>query len=245
MAKGQTLVNSGQYQEAVKVCRLGLLGRPTTVEGRVVLGQALLALKRYDEVLAEMRVALELDHHSFTAQRLKAEALLLKGDPHAAMEVLRRLQQQVPGSVNELLADCEIKLGRPAVSASHPSVNYVGKGSAPVPRASTSTRTRGTIQTTRSARPTRRPPAAASISPPQSRARARRRSRARRSPPNQCRLATRSDPPARISQRPSNAARRGDACRGDTVSERARSRRQVRHRRGRSRARGDRARGAG
>ena len=55
---------SGQYQEAVKVCRLGLLGRPTTVEGRVVLGQALLALKRYDEVLAEMRVALELDHAS-------------------------------------------------------------------------------------------------------------------------------------------------------------------------------------
>ncbi len=129
VAKGQTLVNSGQYQEAVKVCRLGLLGRPTTVEGRVVLGQALLALKRYDEVLAEMRVALELDHHSFTAQRLKAEALLLKGDPHAAIEVLRKLHQQVPGSVDDLLAECEIKLGRPAISASHPSVNYVGKGS--------------------------------------------------------------------------------------------------------------------
>jgi hypothetical protein len=62
VTRGQALVSSGQYQEAVKVCRLGLLGRPTTVEGRVVLGQALLALKRYDEVLAEMRVALELDH---------------------------------------------------------------------------------------------------------------------------------------------------------------------------------------
>ena len=135
MAKGQTLVNSGQYQEAVKVCRLGLLGRPTTVEGRVVLGQALLALKRYDEVLAEMRVALELDHHSFTAQRLKAEALLHKGDPHAALEVLRKLQQQVPGSVDELLAECEIKLGRPAISASHPAVSYVGKGSGHEPDA--------------------------------------------------------------------------------------------------------------
>lgn len=140
VAKGQTLVNSGQYQEAVKVCRLGLLGRPTTVEGRVVLGQALLALKRYDEVLAEMRVALELDHHSFTAQRLKAEALLHKGDPHAALDVLRKLQQQVPGSVDELLAECEIKLGRPAISASHPSVSYVGKGSGHGPEIDDNTR---------------------------------------------------------------------------------------------------------
>lgn len=129
VAKGQALVNSGQYQEAVKVCRLGLLGRPTTVEGRVVLGQALLALKRYDEVLAEMRVALELDHHSFTAQRLKAEALLRKGDPHAANDVLRKLEQQVPGSVDDLLGEARRQLGKPSISASHPSVSYVGKGS--------------------------------------------------------------------------------------------------------------------
>jgi hypothetical protein len=84
VTRGQALVSSGQYQEAVKVCRLGLLGRPTTVEGRVVLGQALLALKRYDEVLAEMRVALELDHGSSAAQVLKGEALLRKGDGHGA-----------------------------------------------------------------------------------------------------------------------------------------------------------------
>src|SRR5438876_10087601 len=96
VTRGQALVSSGQYQEAVKVCRLGLLGRPTTVEGRVVLGQALLALKRYDEVLAEMRVALELDHASYTAHALKGEALLRKGDPHAAVEVLQRLQVSDP-----------------------------------------------------------------------------------------------------------------------------------------------------
>ena len=41
VSRGQALVAAGQFQEAVKVCRLGLLGRPTTVEGRVVLGQAL------------------------------------------------------------------------------------------------------------------------------------------------------------------------------------------------------------
>lgn len=131
VTKGQALVNSGQYQEAVKVCRLGLLGRPTTVEGRVVLGQALLALKRYDEVLAEMRVALELDHGSFAAQLLKAEALLRKGDPHAAIEILRKLQHQAPSdpTIDNLLAECERNLGKPAISASHPSVSYLGKDS--------------------------------------------------------------------------------------------------------------------
>src|SRR5258708_20606413 len=93
--RGQALVASGQFQEAVKVCRLGLLGRPTTVEGRVVLGEALLALKRYDEVLAEMRVALELDHASVPAQVLKGEALLRKGDGPAPLEVLRKLRSDV------------------------------------------------------------------------------------------------------------------------------------------------------
>lgn len=109
VTRGQALVSSGQYQEAVKVCRLGLLGRPTTVEGRVVLGQALLALKRYDEVLAEMRVALELDHTSYAAQVLKGEALLRKGDGHGAAEVLGRLRSQglADARVAELLAEAE------------------------------------------------------------------------------------------------------------------------------------------
>ena len=96
VTRGQTLVNSGQYQEAVKVCRLGLLGRPTTVDGRVVLGQALLALKRYDEVLAEMRVALELDPDSLGSQLLRAEALLQKGDAQGAFDILQRAQLKAP-----------------------------------------------------------------------------------------------------------------------------------------------------
>src|SRR5258708_12356411 len=94
--RGQALVASGQFQEAVKVCRLGLLGRPTTVEGRVVLGQALLALKRYDEVLAEMRVALELDHTSTAAQLLKGQALLRKPHPTPPPHLLMRPRQHTP-----------------------------------------------------------------------------------------------------------------------------------------------------
>ncbi|MBC7973421.1 MAG: hypothetical protein H7138_00440, partial [Myxococcales bacterium] len=109
VSRGQTLVSSGQFQEAVKVCRLGLLGRPTTVEGRVVLGQALLALKRYDEVLAEMRVALELDHTSTAAHVLKGEALLRKGDGLGAIDVFGKLRAQGLGDarVAELLGEAE------------------------------------------------------------------------------------------------------------------------------------------
>jgi len=96
--RGRQLCARAQYQEAVKVCRLGLLAHPTEVEGRLVLGEALLALSRHDEVLAEMRVALELDRGSVPAQVLKAEALLRKGDHHAALDVLQRVRgPEMPG----------------------------------------------------------------------------------------------------------------------------------------------------
>lgn len=128
VTRGQTLVASGQFQEAVKVCRLGLLGRPTTVEGRIVLGQALLALKRYDEVLAEMRVALELDHTSLSAQVLKADALLRKGDHHAAGEVLAKLRPQAASDprIQQLIAEVERGGARPSMTASHPAVGFLG-----------------------------------------------------------------------------------------------------------------------
>ncbi len=133
VTRGQALVAAGQYQEAVKVCRLGLLGRPTTVEGRVVLGAALLALKRFDEVLAEMRVALELDHNSVAAQVLKAEALLKKGDPDGACDVLKKARQQAPtdAKIAELLEAAEHAAGKASASAVHPSVGFVSPNSEP------------------------------------------------------------------------------------------------------------------
>ena len=128
VSRGQALVAAGQFQEAVKVCRLGLLGRPTTVEGRVVLGQALLALKRYDEVLAEMRVALELDHGSIPAQVLKGEALLRKGDTAAAVETLHAARQVAPGEpkIMQLLGEAEhVSMHK---SAAHPAAAFIGAG---------------------------------------------------------------------------------------------------------------------
>jgi len=93
VSRGQELVTAGQYQEAVKVCRLGLLARPGEVNGRLVLASALLALRRYDEVLAEMRVAIELEPGNAGAHQLRGEALLRKGDPHGAVDALARAKK--------------------------------------------------------------------------------------------------------------------------------------------------------
>jgi Flp pilus assembly protein TadD len=94
--RGRQLCARAQYQEAVKVCRLGLLAHPTEVEGRLVLGEALLALSRHDEVLAEMRVALELDGENPRALGLKGAALLRKGDVLQACDVLARAVTGAP-----------------------------------------------------------------------------------------------------------------------------------------------------
>jgi tetratricopeptide (TPR) repeat protein len=110
--RGKVLIVKKQFQDAVRVCRLGLLAHPTLVEGRLVLGMALMALDRFDEVLAEMRVALELDKQSPLGTLLKGEALLRKGDLRQAGEVLERARQLDPlnDKVTQLLA--EVKAGR-------------------------------------------------------------------------------------------------------------------------------------
>jgi tetratricopeptide (TPR) repeat protein len=127
VSRGSQLVAAGQYQEAVKVCRLGLLGRPTTVEGRIVLGRALLALQRYDEVLAEMRVALELDPSAISAHVLRGEALIGKADPGGALPSFRQAQSLSPGdrAIGKLINDAELLLTSHAGRPSKGSMGYV------------------------------------------------------------------------------------------------------------------------
>jgi len=111
--RGQALVDRGQYQEAVKVCRLGLLASPTEVAGRLVLATALAELERYDEVLAEMRVALELEPSNARGHVLKARALLRKGDALQAREILDRANQLDPsdGEMHDLMRQASEALG--------------------------------------------------------------------------------------------------------------------------------------
>ena len=95
--RGRAHLEHGEYQEAVKVCRLGLLANPGEIEGRIVLGGALLALQRFDEVLAEMRVALDMDPANSSALALRGEALLRKGDTTKAVELLDQAAAVSPG----------------------------------------------------------------------------------------------------------------------------------------------------
>ncbi len=94
-----------QYAEAIKICRLGLLGQPALLEGRLVLGMALIAQGRHDEVLQEMRVALETDPQSALGWLMKGEALVGKrdfGQAELALERARGLDPSNPKAV-ELL----------------------------------------------------------------------------------------------------------------------------------------------
>jgi tetratricopeptide (TPR) repeat protein len=96
--RGKVSIVRRQYAEAVKICRLGLLGQPSLLEGRLVLGMALTALGRWDEVLAEMRVALETDANSALAWLLKGEALVGKGDYSQAEATLKRAKELDPSN---------------------------------------------------------------------------------------------------------------------------------------------------
>jgi tetratricopeptide (TPR) repeat protein len=108
--RGKVSIVRRQYADAVKICRLGLLAHPTLVEGRLVLGMALSALERWDEVLAEMRVALELDAASALGWLLKGEALVGKGDYVQAEQALRRAKQLDPSNqkADQLLAEIQV-----------------------------------------------------------------------------------------------------------------------------------------
>ena len=112
--RGKVLIVRRQFQEAVRVCRLGLLANPSLVEGRLVLGMALMALGRYDDVLAEMRVALEVEANNVLATLLKGEALFYKGDHEQAKEVLERAQKLDPKNDKPEKLLREIRLAREA-----------------------------------------------------------------------------------------------------------------------------------
>ena len=96
---GRELNARGDFQEAVKVCRRGLLAHPTAVEGRLVLGRALMALRRYGEVVAEMRVVLDGAAQHPDALALKGEALLLKGEVGKAFQDLKQAHELTPGDM--------------------------------------------------------------------------------------------------------------------------------------------------
>lgn len=110
--RGKVSIVRRQYADAVKICRLGLLAHPTLIEGRLVLGMALTALQRWDEVLAEMRVALEVEPSNALAWLLKGEALVGKGDLQQAESSLVRAKELDPSNTkaDQLLGEIQVAL---------------------------------------------------------------------------------------------------------------------------------------
>ncbi len=86
----------GAFQDAANVCRRGLLASPDEVEGRLILGRSLMALQRYGEVLAEVRVLLDREPGNAQGLALKGEALLYKGDVAKAVQTLREAHTAAP-----------------------------------------------------------------------------------------------------------------------------------------------------
>jgi tetratricopeptide (TPR) repeat protein len=113
------LLEAGDVREAVGLLRRGLLAQPRRLEGRLLLGAALVALGRFDEATREMRVALDLAPDSAAAHALMGEALLRQGDREGAIATFRRAAHYDPASetIQELLAEA---IAAPAAARDRP-----------------------------------------------------------------------------------------------------------------------------
>ena len=111
--QGKLLLQRREFAEVVRVCRVGLLNKPGLVDGRLLIGTALLALRRYDEVLAEMAVAKEIDRDNKLVYLLTGEALLKKGEHEEAAESLARAVELDPQNkvAKKLLGDARNRAG--------------------------------------------------------------------------------------------------------------------------------------
>ncbi len=105
--RAKLLISERRYQEAVRACRRALLSSPGQVEIRLLLGEALLALERYDEVRVEMIALARKAPDRAAVHRLLGEAYLRDGRPTEAIESLRRALSLDPRDevAQELIAE--------------------------------------------------------------------------------------------------------------------------------------------
>jgi tetratricopeptide (TPR) repeat protein len=107
VAQAKLLIAERRYQDAVRALRRALVSKPDHVEARLLLGTALLALERYDEVRAEMLALSRKVPKDARAHRLLGEAFLRGGKLDKAVEALRRALELDPDDepARELLAE--------------------------------------------------------------------------------------------------------------------------------------------
>ena len=71
---------TGDYQEAVKVCRDGLARHPGYISAQVTLGRALMELGQFDEAAAELDAVLRAAPDNLAAIRARADIHQRRGD---------------------------------------------------------------------------------------------------------------------------------------------------------------------
>jgi len=105
--RAKVLITQRRYQDAVRLCRRGLLTDPSREEGRLVLGMALLAMRRFEEVRAEMLALLSARPEDSVARRLLGQAFLEAGDIVRASEELEAARRLAPqdARIAELLRE--------------------------------------------------------------------------------------------------------------------------------------------
>lgn len=81
---------AGQYEEAVRTCRLGLARHPTYLSARVTLGRALIELDALEEAAAELDFVLQAAPENLAAIRGLAEIYHRRRQMPQALEYYRR-----------------------------------------------------------------------------------------------------------------------------------------------------------
>jgi predicted Zn-dependent protease len=97
---------AGQFDEAVRVCRAGLVQHPAYLSARITLGRALLEMGRYDESASEFDYVLKAAPDNLTAIRELAE-IDARRRAGARQTSAAPVPVEAPGSVDPVLAELE------------------------------------------------------------------------------------------------------------------------------------------
>jgi hypothetical protein len=92
---------SGDFQQAVKVCRDGLARHPGYLSAQVTLGRALMELQEYDEAGKELEAVLQVAPDNLAAIRARAEIHQRRGDAPEPTGVLAKVEGPKPKPVSK------------------------------------------------------------------------------------------------------------------------------------------------
>lgn len=126
---------SGDYDEAVQVCRTGLETHPTYLSARVTLGRALIELGRFDEAHGELEAVLRSAPENLAAIRGLAEIHQRRGELGEALKQYQTalgLAQHDP-DLEQSVTDISRQLGSEAPAATPPPIPDVPVVPPPIP----------------------------------------------------------------------------------------------------------------